>query len=125
MMEFEVDLAKKEGSRQVQKMYLRSQMYEEVGQREKARQELKVQEAIIDDQNKEGPPFILEMAKNEKAIEERTKMLNQIEGRENYVQIFANRRKNRKEKEKELHDYHTMYNEDLLVRLTARGNQEL
>jgi len=66
-------------------MYLRSQMYEEVGQREKARQELKVQEAIIDDQNKEGPPFILEMAKNEKAIEERTKMLNQIEGRENYV----------------------------------------
>ena len=121
-MEFEVDLAIKEGNRQVQKNYLRAQMYEEVANREKVRQEKIIQEAVIDEHNKEGPPFLLEMEQNEKAIEERTKMLNQIEGRDNYIQIFANRRKNRKQREKELHDYHTLYNEDLLVRLTNRGN---
>ena len=65
------------------------------------------------------------MAQNEKAIEERTKTLNKIEGRDNYIQIFKNRRKNRNQREKELHDYHTLYSEDLLVRLTNRANQQL
>ena len=36
-----------------------------------ARKEQRIQEAVIDEQNKEGPPFILEMAQNEKAIEEK------------------------------------------------------
>ena len=125
MMEFEVDLAKQAGSRQVQKKYQRTQMYQEAAQREMARQEQRIQEAVIDEQNKEGPPFILEMAQNEKAIEERTKMLNQIEGRDNYIQIFKNRRNKRKTREKDLQEYHTLYSEDLLVRLTNRGNLQL
>ena len=81
-----------------------------------------MEEAFIDEQNKEGPPLILEMTSNERAIEEKTKRLNQIEGRENYIQIFKNRRNNRKQREKDLHDFHTLYSEDLLVRLTNRAN---
>ena len=44
-----------------------------------------IAEAIMDEENKEGPPFLLEMAKNEKEIEERSKLLKKIEGNKNYV----------------------------------------
>ena len=42
---------------------------------------------------------------NEKIIEERSKLLNKIQGQENYVQILANRAKNRELRDKDLKNY--------------------
>ena len=60
-------------------------MNEDFAYRELAKQEQRMQEAVIDEQNKEGPPFLREMAANEKEHEERTKLLKKMEGSKNYV----------------------------------------
>lgn len=58
---------------------------------------------------------------NEKIIEERSKLLNKIQGQENYVQILANRAKNRELRDKDLKNYQKLYSEDLINRLTIKG----
>ena len=74
-------------------------MHDEVAAKELARHERRIQEAVTDEQNKEGPPMLLEMAANEQAYEGRTELLNQIGGRENYIQIFANRQHRKKQQD--------------------------
>ena len=51
-------------------------------------------------------------------------MLNKIQGQENYVQIFANRKKNREQRDRELDDYQKHYKTDLINRLTIKGGQQ-
>ena len=46
----------------------------------KAKEEERAVNAIIDEQNKEGPPFILEMEERENAILSKTRKLNDNKG---------------------------------------------
>ena len=71
-----------------------------------------------------GPGWMQEINCNEKIIEERSKLLNKIQGQENYVQILANRAKNRELRDKDLKDYQKLYSEDLINRLTIKGGQQ-
>ena len=99
-------------------------MKNEVAFKQQALKERLNQEAIIDEQNKMGPGWMQEINCNEKIIEERSKLLNKIQGQENYVQILANRAKNRELRDKDLKDYQKLYSEDLINRLTIKGGQQ-
>ena len=59
---------------------MRKQMHKEVSYNEKVRQEKLIQEAFIDEINKDGAPFLNEMQANSNALEEKRMTVNKLQG---------------------------------------------
>lgn len=74
-------------------------------QLEERKKDDKQKEAAIDQLHKKGPPMMQEIDSNQRLIEEKTKMVNQMQGDGNYTLMLSQRKKEKKQKYQELAEY--------------------
>lgn len=68
--------------------------------------------------------MIIAMDSNQKKFEEKTKLANKMQGDENYVLMLGKKQQNHQKKLSDLAEYKANFQEDLLARLTQRGQQQ-
>ena len=90
----------------------------------KARDEEKVVNAMIDEQNKEGPPFILEMEERENAILSKTRKLNDNKGQDNYIQMMIDKNREKQRRMEEIDDFNANFGEDLVQKWNNNNQKD-
>ena len=79
---------------------------------------------MIDEENKEGPPFLVEMEQRENAIISKTKSLNDNKGQENYIQMVLDKNREKQRRLEEIDDFQASYNEELLHKWNTMNKRE-
>ena len=112
MQKFEADIKFAQDSKSNMKKYLRTELtkgMQTVRQRQKMEKD---SEAIMDEVNKPGPPFLLEMEDRQRQIETKTKELNDYKNRDNFIQMMLDKNRVLKRRAEEIQEFEKNYQDD-------------
>ena len=94
-------------------------------QNERKKQLGKQNQAQMDELHKAGPPMMQEIEYNQQRIENKTKTVNRLQGKDNYVLMLSQRRQQKKQKADDLKEYQAKFKEDLMARWSDQNQREL
>ena len=94
-------------------------------QNERRKQLDKHNQAQMDELHKVGPPMMQEIEYNQQRIENKTKTVNRIQGKDNYVLMLSQRRQQKQKRAEDLKEYQAKFKEDLMARWSDQNQREL
>lgn len=80
MVNFNKSLAGAQKKRNENKLYMKSELNLAMKHREQMKEVDRVNKVYIEEQQKEGPPMMREIDYNQQRIEQKTKMVNMLQG---------------------------------------------
>lgn len=105
LLNFEYDMINQLKRRNQSKKFIKSELNVAMKHKEDMKQTDKMNTAIMDQLQKNGPPMMQEIEFNQMKLDDKTKQVNKIQGVDNFALMISQRRKVQQQKEDDLAEY--------------------